>query len=88
MKACGSVRSLQIGEEIDAEVRKQGLLQKDVVLGTALVNMYAKCGMLEKAQKLHDELHVRSIISWNALIAGYVKNGFGDEAVKCLSQMK
>ncbi|MCO5563619.1 hypothetical protein L7F22_017266 [Adiantum nelumboides] len=34
----------------------QGLLKEDVVLDTALVDMYAKCGVLQKAQKVLEEL--------------------------------
>ena len=43
LKACGISRSLEVGEDIDAEVRKQGLLQKDIMLGTAYLDMYCKC---------------------------------------------
>ena len=43
LKACGIVGSLWIGEEIEVEIRNQGLLEKKIVLGTALMDMYSKC---------------------------------------------
>jgi pentatricopeptide repeat protein len=88
LKACGIVGSLDVGEGIDAEVRKQGLLQNDVVLGTALVDMYTKCNALEKAREVFDHLPNRTIASWNALIGGYVQHGQGEEALKCFKEMQ
>ena len=88
LKACSIVGSLEIGEEIDAEVRKQELLQKDVVLGNTLVAMYAKCGALMKAREVFDQLRIQNVVSWNALIAGYAHCGLGHEALKCFQQMR
>ena len=79
LKACGIVRSLVIGEEICAEVRKQGLLEKDLMLGNALVDMFSKCGVLEKAQVVFEQLQVWDAVSWNAMIVGYAQNGLNGE---------
>ena len=40
-----------------------------VVIGSALVDMYAKCGALVKAQKVLEELPVHDVVAWSALIA-------------------
>ena len=42
LKACGSIRFLEMGEEIHEEVKSKGLLGKTLSLGTTLVSMYAK----------------------------------------------
>ncbi|WP_165349291.1 hypothetical protein [Enterobacter cloacae complex sp. 4DZ1-17B1] len=47
----------------------QRLWKKDIVLGTVLVDMYAKCGALEEVQKVLDELPLQNVVSWNSLIA-------------------
>jgi pentatricopeptide repeat protein len=88
LKACGIVGSLEIGVEIDTEVRKKGLLQKDIVLGTALVGMYSKCGALDKARELLEQLPVRNVVTWSALISGYVQNGLASEALQCFRRMQ
>ena len=88
LKACGSIGSLKMGEEIHVEVNRRGLLQRDVVLGTALVDMYAKCGMLEKAQEVFEDLPNRNVVTWSALIAGYTRHNLGDEALKCFRRMQ
>ena len=81
LKACIIVGSLEIVEEIHAEVRKQGLLQKDIVLGTTLLDMYAKCGALDKAREVFERLPGRDVVSWNALISGYDRHGLGEDAL-------
>ena len=40
------------------------------MLGKALVDRYVNCGMLEKAQKVHGELLVRTLYSSNHSILG------------------
>ena len=87
LKACGLLGSLEIGEEIDVEIREQGLLHEDVMLANALVDMYSKCGALERARNVFDQLHVRNVVTWSALIGGYARHGFGEEALKCFRHM-
>lgn len=49
-KACSSIRSVEKGEEIHIDPDRQGLLEKNYVLGSALVDMYVRCGALAQAQ--------------------------------------
>jgi pentatricopeptide repeat protein len=58
------------------------------MLGNALVSLYTKCGLLSTAQKLLEELPVRDVVSWNALLAGFAENGLGEEALNCLENMR
>ena len=73
---------------IHDEIGKWGLLAKlDVVLGTALVDMYAKCGAISKAKEVFDELPLQNVVSWTTLITGYVPNGNTQEALNCFQEM-
>ncbi|KAI5064468.1 hypothetical protein GOP47_0021138 [Adiantum capillus-veneris] len=87
LKACGNTGAIRKGEEIHDEIAKRTLLEKNIVIGNALVDMYAKCGALAKAQQVLEELPVRNVISWSALIAGYAQHGKGDQALNCLKMM-
>ncbi|KAH7387230.1 hypothetical protein KP509_16G011900 [Ceratopteris richardii] len=87
LKACGTQGDLELGKDIHEKVVEQGLLQKDGMLGTALVNMYAKCGALHKAHHVLEGLPVRDVISWNALISGYAQHGQGQDALDCFACM-
>jgi pentatricopeptide repeat protein len=50
--------------------------------------MYCKCGELLKAHELFNELPFRSVVSWSALIAGYVQHGDSEQAMDCFEQMQ
>jgi pentatricopeptide repeat protein len=63
----------------------RGLLKEDMVLGAALMDMYAKHGMLARAREVLEELMVRDVVVWNVLIAGYARQGQCHEASNCLS---
>ncbi|KAI5067633.1 hypothetical protein GOP47_0018161 [Adiantum capillus-veneris] len=56
-----------------------------VVLGNALGDMYARCGALDKAQKLLEELLARNVASLNALIVGCVQQVQGQKALRYFS---
>ena len=87
LKACCSIGFLEIGEEIHAKVNMEGLLQKDVVLGTALVDMYAKSGVIRKAQEVFDSLPNRNVVTWNSLLTGYAQLGQAQKVIILLHKM-
>ena len=88
LKACANVGDVSKGKLIHDEVIRKGLLYRNVVLGTALVDMYAKCGLLVKAHEVLKELHIRDAVAWSALIAGYAQHEQGHEALQCFEQMQ
>ncbi|MCO5600199.1 hypothetical protein L7F22_054308 [Adiantum nelumboides] len=49
------------------QLKRQGLLEHDVMLGVALVDMYAKCGALRQAQSSLEKLPSHNVVSWSAL---------------------
>ena len=71
LRGCAKRKDLYNGEKLHEEIVKRGLLwRKNIVLGNALVDMYAKCGMLRKGRDVLEELHTRDVVSWNTLISG------------------
>ena len=90
LKACGNLGFIEMGEEIYGEVKKQGLLNRNVFLCTTIVDMYAKCGMLEKAQRVFDDEIIvqHDIIAWNALIGGYAQEGNWATSLLLYEKMK
>jgi pentatricopeptide repeat protein len=88
LKACGSAGAIGKGEQIHREILRRRLLDRDLVLGNALIDMYAKCGELGKARGVAEALPVRDAVSWCTLIAGYVQEGLGREALDCFEKMQ
>ena len=63
------------------------LLEDNIELENAFVDMHAKCGELEKAQKTVNDLSIRDVISWNALISVYAEKGRAEKALDSLKKM-
>ena len=52
LKACGSIQAIEKGEQIHDEIVNRGLLEKNIMIGNALMDMYVKCGALGKTQQV------------------------------------
>eukprot|EP01018_Ginkgo_biloba_P002768 Gb_08745 [translate_table: standard] len=87
LPACADLAAMEPGTEIHADIIRSGF-QSDVFVESALVDMYAKCGSVEKARYVFDKMRRRNIVSWTAMIAGYAQNGHGEEALKLFQQMQ
>lgn len=52
-------------------------------IGSALINMYAKCGQIENAYSVFRNIcHRRNVGDWNSMISGLALHGLGHEAIK------
>ncbi|KAI3776839.1 hypothetical protein L1987_46629 [Smallanthus sonchifolius] len=60
----------------------------NVELGTALVDMYAKCGFLKAAIAVFDMIRNPNVISWTALICGAGQHGYVNEARTLFDRMQ
>eukprot|EP01018_Ginkgo_biloba_P036697 Gb_40434 [translate_table: standard] len=86
-KACAGLSALQEGKEIHNQVLRRGF-ESDVFVGTALIDMYSKCGKVELARHVFDKMSNRNVVSWNAMIAGYVQSGHAIEALAIFDKMQ
>ncbi|XP_057837821.2 pentatricopeptide repeat-containing protein At3g16610-like [Cryptomeria japonica] len=87
LPACAKMGALEQGMDIHQIIKNSGTLS-DVAVTTALVDMYAKCGSIDKAHKLFDKMPKRNEVSWNVMIAGYAQNGFYEKALETFEQMQ
>ncbi|KAL1554208.1 hypothetical protein AAHA92_14793 [Salvia divinorum] len=60
----------------------------NVFVETGLVDMYSKFGCMRIARNVFDNMTVRNVVSWNAIISGYSNNGYGGEALQMFRWMK
>ncbi|GMP48571.1 hypothetical protein CsSME_00015877 [Camellia sinensis var. sinensis] len=83
--ACSQVGFLKLGRSIHGYIVRK--LDFNKVSGTAVIDMYSKCGSLSCARVLFDQISTRDSISWNAMIASYGIHGHGKEALSLFLQM-
>ncbi|XP_057873721.1 pentatricopeptide repeat-containing protein At3g24000, mitochondrial [Cryptomeria japonica] len=87
LPACAKVGVLEQGMDIHRSIIENGL-SLDVVVVSALIDMYIKCGSIQKARKLFDKASQRDLVSWTVMIAGYVQHGFVEKALETFWQMQ
>lgn len=85
LQACASIGAYHHGKWIHSYVLRS-FLGPCIRIGTALVDMYAKCGNLHCARKSFDIMPEHDSVSWTAIIAGYGSHGKGEAALKMFSE--
>ena len=71
---------------IHVEVAEKGF-EKDLFVGTSLIDGYARFGAMADAHAIFRKLPVKNIVSWTALISGYAEHGQNLELLKCFEHM-
>lgn len=89
LSSCGQVGALESGRWVHSYIKngKDGVVGVEVRVGTALVDMYCKCGSLEDARKVFDKIDGKDVVAWNSMIMGYAVNGLSEEALKLFHEM-
>lgn len=85
--ACSLLSSPELGEQVHCQGTKSGLVL-DIKVGSALVDMYAKCGRVEDGRRIFNQMAERNVITWTSMIDGYGKNGLSDEALQLFGEMR
>nr|KYP50264.1 Pentatricopeptide repeat-containing protein At2g13600 family [Cajanus cajan] len=86
LQSCVGLDSVGLGEMVHAHVVVTGFLMHTVV-GTSLLNMYAKLGESESSVKVFNTMPELNIVSWNAMISGFTSNGLHLQAFDCFMNM-
>nr|XP_023920532.1 pentatricopeptide repeat-containing protein At1g26900, mitochondrial [Quercus suber] len=87
LSVCAASGAINVGRCINDYVEEEKMVL-DMVLGTALVDMYAKCGFLEKAIEIFDRMVSKDVKSWTAMISGYGAHGQARNAIMLFYRME
>ncbi|KAL3578489.1 hypothetical protein D5086_019993 [Populus alba] len=68
--------------------KQESWLQGKCYVGNALMDMYAKCGVVETAFDVFKSMDKKDLISWNTIIGGLAVHGYGADAFKLFSRTK
>ncbi|KAK4783136.1 hypothetical protein SAY86_007510 [Trapa natans] len=84
--ACSSLAAVGYGEMIHSCVISYGF-QDYVYVGNGLVNMYAKCGDIERSRHAFDEIIRKDLVSWNTMLFGFGIHGQAIETFELFEEM-
>ncbi|XP_062193723.1 pentatricopeptide repeat-containing protein At3g12770-like isoform X2 [Phragmites australis] len=87
--ACAQLGSTELAEWMEDYVQGSKY-RDDVLVNTALIDMYAKSGSIARAHAVFERMHMqeRDVVVWSALIGGYGVHGHVKEAVALFEDMK
>ncbi|XP_027356333.1 pentatricopeptide repeat-containing protein At2g21090 [Abrus precatorius] len=83
---CVKLKELELCRQIHGQVLVIGFLS-NVVICSSIVDAYGKCGKMDDAKRLFDDMTVRDIPAWMTLFSGYAAWGNMESAAELFIQM-
>ncbi|CAA3007993.1 pentatricopeptide repeat-containing At3g05240 [Olea europaea subsp. europaea] len=85
--ACRDSGDLDEGVRIHSYLGSNDQVKESIILGNALIDMYAKCGSMDRARAVFDTMLKRDVVSWTSIIVGHAINGEGKKSLAAFEQM-
>lgn len=87
LSACAELGDLEIGMRMHHSIRE--FVQGDLgtLLGNALIDMYAKCGSIERALNVFYGMKERDLSTWNSVIGGLAFHGHAERSISLFEEM-
>ncbi|KAI8021616.1 Pentatricopeptide repeat-containing protein [Camellia lanceoleosa] len=87
LKACGDNSDLRKGKEVHGQLIVNGF-ESNLFAMAGVVNLYAKCRLVNEAYKMFDRMPERDLVCWNTIIAGYSQNGLAKRTLELVIRMQ
>ncbi|KAJ6826803.1 BTB/POZ domain-containing proteinisoform X1 [Iris pallida] len=87
LPALANAVNLNKGKELHCYAVAIGA-ERDLFVGSSLVDMYAKCGLILEAETVFGRMGARNAVSWNSMIFAYSNHGFSDRALALFDRMQ
>ncbi|OVA03451.1 Pentatricopeptide repeat [Macleaya cordata] len=88
LNGCGELGAHRQGTVAHGYIIRSGFFEGYCVVQNALMDMYGKCGCIEEARKVFDEMEDRDDVSWNTIIKSYGLNAHPHEAISLFYEMQ
>nr|XP_023916361.1 pentatricopeptide repeat-containing protein At3g49170, chloroplastic-like [Quercus suber] len=86
LSGAASIGAVGKGEQIHARLLKSGFASNQSICN-ALISMYSRCGNIEAAFQVFNDMGGRNVISWTSMITGFAKHGFASKAMEMFHKM-
>ncbi|KAK9285139.1 hypothetical protein L1049_024324 [Liquidambar formosana] len=87
LNASARLGALKQGEWIQDYIRKNKM-ELNAIVVTAIIDMYCKCGSIDKALQVFDTAPTKGLSCWNSMILGLAMNGCENEAIQLFSRLE
>ncbi|KAK6119619.1 hypothetical protein DH2020_046642 [Rehmannia glutinosa] len=87
LRCCSSLLNIEYGKQVHSYIIKDNLVHNGYV-GTALIDMYAKCGCVEDVEAIFNRLKEKDVFTWTVIISAYSQTNQGEKAIHCFNQMR
>ncbi|KAK7340553.1 hypothetical protein VNO77_21259 [Canavalia gladiata] len=87
IRASAGLGLIQVGKQIHSCALKRGI-GGDNYVSCALIDMYSKCGSIEDAHCVFDQMPEKSTVGWNSIISSYALHGYSEEALSMYYEMR
>lgn len=88
LTSCAYLGRLDRGKWIYSYINSSPRIEPDVLLSTAMLTMFARCGEMDKAKEVFDDMPEKNTVSWNSMIMGYGMQGAGEKALEMFLHME
>ncbi|PIA37202.1 hypothetical protein AQUCO_03000056v1 [Aquilegia coerulea] len=88
LSASAKLGALCIGERLHNQYIKDELFGQNLILTTATVDMYAKCGSIDIAFDIFKGVQEKTVFLYNAMIHGFAQHGRSEAAMKLYKEME
>ncbi|XP_068337023.1 pentatricopeptide repeat-containing protein At5g15300 [Pyrus communis] len=88
LSACADIGDLDVGQKIHSALLEMGSGDMSIILGNALIDMYSKCGSIERALEVFRRMRDKDVSSWNSVIGGLAFHGHSEESVNLFKEMR
>ncbi|GLT82719.1 hypothetical protein SLE2022_010770 [Rubroshorea leprosula] len=88
ISACAQLGAAKYANWVREVAENSGFVPaKNVVIGSALIDMYSKCGSLEDACKVFEAMEERNVFSYSSMLAGFAVHGRPHDALRLFNEM-
>ena len=87
LTACSALPGTKHGKQVHGLMIKTGV-DVGTVSKTALMNLYSKYGCLDDSVRAFEEIGLKDVVTWNALISGFLRHGLAKKALDVFATMR
>lgn len=84
---CGNLTLLELGKQIHGLCLKKSYDSSSFV-GSGLISLYSKCGIIEGAYRLFDEVQMKNVGMWNSMLIACAQHAHTSKALDLFHQME